>query len=201
MRLKHMFLLIAVFLCASNRAEAAGSSPRVLTEQVVATFQRINDPNLSATERLSGANTHALDAFFDFDALSAAAVKSHRKALGPKQSALLQSTFRALLTVLTHKSGEKLVGGDVVVGAPYPQGSNCAVDFEVSHPQDDVKSKVTLTWHARANSWSVVDVAFDDASVIKDYENQFGRIIKKEGSAALISKLKTRLAQATAQAK
>ena len=42
----------------------------------------------------------------------------------------------------------------------------------------------------------IVDVALDGASVSLDYENQFGRVLRKDGADALIGKMQARLAEA-----
>jgi len=195
--------VVALILCAAPTAFAQGArpSPKALTEQVVATFRALNDPAVPSEQRQSAANLQALDSFFDFDALSAASLQSHVRNLKPRQRSELQKTFRSLLTVLTHRSGEQLVKGDVAIGAPKVVDKNCVVEFAVSRPEDDMTSNVALTWQRRPNGWQVVDVAFDGASVTKDYENQFGRILKKDGAEALVAKLKERLAQVTSDKK
>ena len=196
-------IVTTLILCVAPAAFAQGArpSPKALTEQVVATFRALNDPAIPKEQRQSPAKLRALDTFFDFDALSAASFKSHKKALKPRQLSELQQTFRSLLTVLTHHSGEQLAQGDVAIGAPRQVDQNCVVEFAVSRPDEDLTSNVALTWQRRPSGWQVVDVAFDGASVTKDYENQFGRILKKDGAEALVAKLKERLAHITSDTK
>jgi ABC-type transporter MlaC component len=196
-------IVTTLILCAAPVALAQGArpTPKALTEQVVATFRALNDPSVPPAQRHSPAQLRALDAFFDFDALSAASFQSHKRALKPRQLAELQQTFRSLLTVLTHHSGEQLAQGDVAIGTPRQVQQNCVVEFAVSRPDEDLTSNVALTWQRRPNGWQVVDVAFDGASVTKDYENQFGRILKKDGAEVLVTKLKERLARVSSEQK
>lgn len=195
-------LFIALIFCtaSSARAQAAATSPRALTEQVVATYIAINDAKAGKDKPQGPAAFAALDRYFDYDALSAAPFRSHRKNLKPKQVAELQKTFRVLIAELTHKSGEKLRKGEVTVSAARKVADTCAVDFAVSRPEDDIESQVTFVWRQGPHGWRVVDVAFDGASVTKDYENQFGRILQKDGASALQKKLSERLAQVTSRA-
>ncbi|MCG3171944.1 MAG: hypothetical protein GMKNLPBB_00085 [Myxococcota bacterium] len=41
--------------------------------------------------------------------------------------------------------------------------------------------------------WRVYDLIIEDVSLVRQYKQQFGRIIKKDGWASLISKMKSRL--------
>ncbi len=190
-------LIVALIVgCAAEAmAQGARHTPKALTEQVVATYKALNDPKIAKDQRQTPAKLAVLDQFFDYDTLSAAPFKSHQKVLKGQQYARVQATFRALLTHLTHNSGAQMGEGEVSIGEARAQGHTCMVDFEVSRPDDDVSSVVSLTWQQRPKGWQVVDVAFDGASVTKDYENQFGRILKKDGAKALENKLKERLAQ------
>ena len=45
------------------------------------------------------------------------------------------------------------------------------------------------------------DLSFDGSSLVKDYENQFTRIIKKDGADALARKIQARLDRLTAPTK
>lgn len=195
-------LIFALILSSATGAQAQGTepAPRALTQQVVAAYIALNDAKAASERREAPAQFGGLDRYFDYDALSAAPFKGHRKVLKAKELAELQSTFRVLITQLTHKSGEKLAEGQVTVGAARKFADTCAVDFEVNRPEDDITSQVTLVWRRQTAGWRVVDVAFDGASVTKDYENQFGRILKKDGAQALLTKLKERLAHVTSRA-
>lgn len=192
-------IIAAVLLGWAGNAwpQGARATPRALTEQVVASFQALNDPKVPEAQRQTPARFAGLDQYFDYDALSAAPFKSHQKTLKAADLTKLKATFKALLIHLTHQSGQQLAHGGATISAARAKGSDCLVDFEVSGNDDDMSSTVTLTWQKRARGWQVVDVAFDGASMTKDYENQFGRILKKDGAGALDAKLKERLAQVT----
>jgi phospholipid transport system substrate-binding protein len=45
--------------------------------------------------------------------------------------------------------------------------------------------------------WAVYDVITDDVSLLRNYRSEFGRIIKKDGFAVLLSKMKKKLAETT----
>ena len=47
--------------------------------------------------------------------------------------------------------------------------------------KDDLRTKIELYWGKKGGALKLVDVAFDGDSLIKDYQNQFARIVDKEG--------------------
>ena len=54
--------------------------------------------------------------------------------------------------------------------------------------------EVELVFHwSNQTPTRVFDVSIDGSSLIKDYQNQFGRIIKKSGAKALLTKINNRL--------
>jgi len=51
-------------------------------------------------------------------------------------------------------------------------------------------------WVQVGKNFKLFDLSIDDASLVKDYQNQFGKIIKEEGADSLVNKLKKRLDEA-----
>ena len=58
---------------------------------------------------------------------------------------------------------------------------------------EDTDSKVTFHWASAAGTWRLYDVSFDNASLVKDYQNQFGRILEKDKAEGLLKKLAKKL--------
>ena len=59
--------------------------------------------------------------------------------------------------------------------------------------KEDFEITVTFHWMDSGSDWRIVDVSFDGASLVKDYRNQFGRIIDKEGAKGLLKRMVDRL--------
>jgi phospholipid transport system substrate-binding protein len=171
-------------------------TPQTQTEQLVATLSALQDVKVPEADRTAVQAAAALEGFFDFDALAQAAIAPHKAAFKPKQLTQVTQTFRQLVVILTSKSGAQLNSGRVTIARARAMGATCAVDVAVSQPDDDVPAHVDFIWSKRKQGWRVIDVALDGASIVKDYQNQFGRILKKDGAEALLSKLKERLALA-----
>ncbi|MBN8615250.1 MAG: ABC transporter substrate-binding protein [Deltaproteobacteria bacterium] len=55
--------------------------------------------------------------------------------------------------------------------------------------------EITYTLHLQGNAWRVFDVVTDGVSLVRNYRNQFNRIITENGWPALITRMRDRLAQ------
>ena len=86
-----------------------------------------------------------------------------------------------------------------VPAVPAPQiGMPAMPPREASAPlevlvKEDFEITVTFHWMDSGSDWRIVDVSFDGASLVKDYQNQFGRIIDKEGAKGLLKRMVDRL--------
>jgi ABC-type transporter MlaC component len=59
--------------------------------------------------------------------------------------------------------------------------------------QEEVEVVYTLA--ERSGRWRVVDVETDGVSTVRNYRSQFRRIIDQDGFAALLERMRTRLAE------
>lgn len=55
--------------------------------------------------------------------------------------------------------------------------------------------EITYTLHLQGSSWRVFDVVTDGVSLVRNYRNQFNRIITEHGWPELIRRMRERLAQ------
>jgi phospholipid transport system substrate-binding protein len=164
----------------------AKDAPEARTQQLVAALQKQGASPDPATEQ-------TLDALFDFDRLSTDPILPHRKALSPAQWKEFTGLFHDLIRSKALHAGTALNQGTLRIGPVQGDGKRRQVEVHVSDPAKDVDAHVTFTWEDTGAQWRVVDVELDGSSVVKDYENQFGRILKKDGPAGLITKMRTRL--------
>lgn len=141
-------------------------------------------------------SSKAIDAFINFDHIIDESIRPHRA----KFSAGQASEFKRLLLELARK-------------VAYPRGSNflnttrlkfvgkkggdtqAVVTYSVHIEKDDIDMDVGYIWQKFGANVMLADVSFDGDSLVKDYQNQFGRIIEKDGVDALIKKVKDKLAE------
>ena len=185
--------MMQVYALALALLAAEATTPQQMTERVVATLRALN---AAAPSAASDADREAkLAPFFDFDALAAAPLAPHRRAFTSQQLRRVKSAFRALLVRRTRESGQQLTGA-VEVPKARPDKNRCVVDLTVHGDSAEGDSQVAFVWALGPKGWRVVDLALDGASVVKEYENQFGRMLHKDGPEKLIAKLEERAAQA-----
>ena len=181
--------MMHLFALALAVAVAQSPTPQQMTERLVDTLRTLN---AAAPGAAADADREAkLAPYFDFDALAAAPLAPHRKAFTAKQLRRAQVAFRVLLVRRTRESGQQLTGA-VQVPRARPENNRCVVDLTVRGDDVDGDSQVAFAWAAGPRGWRVVDLALDGASVVKEYENQFGRMLRKDGAEKLVAKLEER---------
>lgn len=145
---------------------------------------------LSADDRKANRDAFKrIDALFDFDKLTGAAIAAHRSKLSKEQLAAFKGSFRGLLRVIGYPDSGRFLGkAELAFSA---KGSDVAVEIVIE--AEDLETEVTFRWSAGR----VYDVLFDGDSLAKDYENQFGRILTKKGPDGLVKLLTDKLADET----
>jgi ABC-type transporter MlaC component len=181
---------------------SAGAAKR--TEDLLAAFQTVHVPPEGGSLDSAGqaANREAfarLDTFFNFTWLSQQAIAPHRKQLSPAQMKVFLRDFRSLIRLVSfYRSAGFLQRAKLTVGAPVADKILQRVGIHARMPEQDMDTEVTFVWQAGPNGLQIVDVDFDGASFIKDYQNQFGRLLRQGGADGLLKKLAARLQRTTA---
>ena len=142
----------------------------------------------------------ALDAYFDRDRLVGDPIAPFKDKLTEAQRQRYAEVFWKTLRLITYTdSGAFFQKAELKFQPPVMKVVNgtptAAVALNAYIEEDDAETDVILHWAKGAKGWRLVDTSFDGASLVKDYQNQFGRIIKKEGAEALLSKLEARFAE------
>src|SRR5262249_55135872 len=132
---------------------------------------------------------------FDYESFATEAIKPHAAQLSPAQNVKFHQIFEALLKKTVHRqAGSALADTKYTVADPKVTGDKATVDVSARTPKDDTTTSVVFTWHKKGDEWKISDLAIDGGSLVRDYSNQFGRIIKRDGVDALIARLEKRLA-------
>ncbi len=198
-------IAVALALHASaqaGNAASAKSSPDTRMGQLLDTFKTIKVPAsegaaLSAEERKANeAAFKAADVYFDFDRLTAAAIAPHKKALSADQLARYHRDFSALIRLVAFpRSGAFVQHAKVQLSPAAITGKKADVAMHGHVPDDDIDTRIVFKWEDVGGEWRVTDVSFDGVSMVKDYQNQFGKLIKKDGAEGFLKKLQNRLEQ------
>ena len=180
-------LAVGVGLVAPSSAQAKGEGPMRLTKALLVDL----DPEKRGTEKVP-----SLDRYFDYDHMVMEPIRPHRRHFSRSQIKRYDAMFRELLSIAPHiSSGGALSRLDYTLEGPKLESSKAHVTMDAFDPEEDIETTVIFHWEKKKGVWRIFDVSFDGASLVKDYQNQFGRIIKKEGSDALLKRLEARIAR------
>ncbi len=166
--------LIDAFKAVKQAPEGGKLSPRELAE------------NVKAFEKLDG--------FFAFQVFTGETARPHRSKFSDQQYPEYQKTFREVIRIVAYPDS-----GDFFREARYKllpavkKGDRFDVKMEAVLEKEDYETDVTFHWRQVDGTLQIVDVSFEGASLVKDYSNQFGRIIKKEGVGGLLKRMNDRL--------
>ncbi len=131
---------------------------------------------------------------FDYASFATEAIKTHATQLNAQQTAKYHQVFEALLKKTVHRqAGSALADTKYTVGEAKIEGAKATVTVDAKMPKDDTQTSVVFTWTKKGDDWKIVDLSIDGGSLVRDYSNQFGRIIKRDGVDALIARLDKRL--------
>ncbi|MBI3185510.1 MAG: ABC transporter substrate-binding protein [Myxococcales bacterium] len=156
-----------------------------------------DDGKLSAADKAANEKVFTqLDGYFDFDRLTAEPISPRADKFTPAEKAEFQKKFRELIRLVAYPdSGGFFRRAKYTLADPKEEGEVVTVQLDAKVVKDDLETKVDLHWKKMGDVLKLVDVSFDGDSLVKDYTNQFVRIIDKEGAKGLIAKVDKRRAE------
>jgi ABC-type transporter MlaC component len=194
--------LLALIALAWTASAQAGSDPVKRTEELVKAFKAVKPlpedgtPLSAAEKKANAAAFKKLDSFFDYDHLTTAPVAPHKAKFSGGQLKTFTDEFRQLIRLVAYPNSGDFLGRakyTLKVGKKREGKKQVDVDMHATLEEEDLQTTVTFHWKESASGMRIIDVSFDGASLIKDYTNQFSRIISKDGITGLLSKVHKRL--------
>jgi phospholipid transport system substrate-binding protein len=154
-------------------------------------------------EKKSGRKSASLEAemkkvinrFLDFDALAKASMSRHWDNLTAAQRKEFVGLFRQLI----ESSYIKRLRGDlnykVVYGKVDKKGDRAVVHTTVERMKRGRKDETSIVYKLKRASgrWQVYDVVTNQVSLAQNYRSSFGRIMRRNGYATLIRKMKRKI--------
>ncbi len=189
------FLIVLAFVFFTAGTATAQSPAQDRTAQLLDAFKVVQSAldGGALTEAQKAANTEAykvLDSFFDLEFFVAESIAPSVEAFSPEQLTHYQGTFVDLVRMVAYPdSGEFLREAEYTVGAPSKADNHVDVTVPVVLPAEDMEMDITFRWVQVDGALVVRDVLFDDDSLVLEYQNQFKKLIKKEGVAGLLERL------------
>lgn len=181
---------LCIFLIVSSQAHALDTPDAQLQSMIKAlkSVAKNNEPSYKS-----------VDPYIDFDTLTLRSIKPHIDKFSDKQIKQFTKTFGTLIRAIA-----------------YPQSSTFYKDAKANYESAEINGKTALIHSqttiekedfemdvgyemTKSTAWRLTDLYIDEDSLVKDYQNQFGRIISKDGVDGLIQKVKEKLAEVEAE--
>jgi len=181
--------IIALFLLfCSVSYVAAASTPLEQTKGFVAAMKSV---------KTNGEKSYTkIDKFINFDFLTSETIKPHLSHFNDAQIATFKPLLQQLIRLVAYpQSGDFYTDSKYTYQNPEIKTDKAYVIMDVIFEKEDLEIELGYFWQKFDNNWLLTDLNFDEDSLVKDYQNQFGRIINKEGVDALNDKLQKKLTE------
>lgn len=194
-RLRTTFLAPLAFALALTFASAAHAGPAqdFVRSKHSALTAELNKP---ATPARKKAVDSLLKGFFDFEKLTKDALAKNYDDLSEDEFNELKALVQALVTKNYEKNIQKTLNYDITfVGDEGSEGGpGRKVRTKVQkRGGDDAPIEVNYSLHQVGGVWMVYDVETDGSSMLRNYRNQFGKVIRRDGFGSLLRKLQRKL--------
>ena len=201
MRTLHLSLCLGIAAVFSAVAVADDDDLTARTHALIDAFKQVRKTDegkiLPPADRQANLTTFTLlDTFFDYDHITSDAIAPQKANLTADQLRAYKRMFRDLIRLIAYPdSGSFLKRAQITVSPAQLNGTTGSVAMDAKIPAEDIETKVIFFWNKTGTDWRITDVSFDGSSLVKDYQNQFGRIINKDKATGFMSLLEKRLSK------
>lgn len=165
---------------------------RTHTDRLIAAFKQVkeDDGKLTAADRAANAKAYAeLDHLLARDHFTDISIAPRKDKFTADELKTFKAQFWDVVQRIAYPgSGAFFREGEVKIAAPAQQGDVWTIELNAYLPSEDLETVVGLKWKGEVEM-RIVDVLFDGDSLVRDYQNQFARIVDKDGAQGLLKAL------------
>jgi ABC-type transporter MlaC component len=199
--MRPILILASAFIATSfglpSARAAAGGKDR--TEGLIAAFKKVKTEGGKLVKQEKAANDRAfaeLDDYFDFTTLTSKPIEPLADKLTPEEATRFKAKFRELIRLIAYaNAGTAFRKAKLTLEPEVKKAARVAVPVKLRLEEDDLDLTVEFHWETVKGAWRIVDVLFDGDSLLKDYQNQIGKIVTKSGVPGLFKSLDNRRAE------
>lgn len=199
MKTTRAFVLAASILAAPLAVRAAPTAPTAIA-QLKLQNERLDKLLKQKRAGADGAAKEEMrsivNGLLDYDELSKRALANHWGEITPAQQAEFVKTLRELIEKNYLKQLQTNLDYDVIYKGETPNGADDASVSTLVKVRTKGKSTDTpIDYKMRktGDRWLVYDIITDDVSMVKNYRQQFNKIITNEGFDALLKKMRNKI--------
>jgi len=187
-----LFLLACSFLASSFVAAANGPDKQTLA--MIEALKQVKKQNTATYKNV--------DTYINYKLLTSESISPHRSKFSDKQVNKFTTLFEALIRAVAYPQSSAFYEEAKTTYQPAEINGDVAVVIsETTIEKEDFEMEIGYQWTKTNGEWLLSDLLIDEDSLVKDYQNQFGRIIEKEGVDGLIKKVEVKLAETEAENK
>jgi phospholipid transport system substrate-binding protein len=186
--------LIALALAVATPAMAADESAvgfmKERQTELVSLIHKGNAPD--NTKKIE----NTFDAILDYDALAQGSLESQWAERSDAERKEFQETLKKLVQRAYRKNLDRTASYDVSFDGESKQGDGMLVKTTAKSRTNAREEPISIDYivHKVGSVWRIEDIITEGSSLIKNYRQQFTRIIKKDGFPELMRRMKAKLA-------
>ena len=192
-----LFAIVAALLLAATPAFAGDATETVRGKQNQL-VDLIKQPTSKQRQEKIAAT---FDEILDYEHIAAASLGAEWDGRSEAEKAEFRDVLKKLVRRTYERNLRKTLGYDVTYVREEGAGEGV---FAVTTKAQSKSSKhedpieIVFKMHNKNGAWKIRDIVTEGSSLVGNYRSQFTRIIKKNGFATLMSKLKDKLAKGEA---
>lgn len=136
------------------------------------------------------------DAILDYDALAQGSLRGNWDERTPAERREFQDVLKQLVQRAYRRNLDRTLDYDVTFDGAVPQASDVVVRTTAQNRKNSREEPISIDYsiHKVSGAWRIDDIVTEGSSLVANYQQQFNRIIKKDGFPELMRRMKKRLA-------
>jgi phospholipid transport system substrate-binding protein len=137
----------------------------------------------------------AFDAILDYDALAQGSLEAQWSDRSDAERREFQDTLKKLVQRAYRKNLDRTAAYDVEFGGESKEGTETIVRTMAKSRTNAREEPISIDYvvHRTGGVWKIADIITEGSSLVKNYRQQFTRIIKKDGFPELLRRMKAKL--------
>lgn len=182
--------LICALLLSAPLAHAADAETFIKGKQVELTQLVRNAKGAADEKRLE----NAFDEVLDYDSLARESLKDSWDGLKPEERKEFQDTLKKLVRATYRRNLKRISEYEVGYDGESKAENGQIVKTTAKSRSNAREEPISIDYVVRESGgkWRIVDIVTEGSSLVGNYRNQFRSIIKKQGFAELIRRMKAK---------
>jgi phospholipid transport system substrate-binding protein len=140
------------------------------------------------------------DSILDYDALAHGSLRDHWGDRSEAERKEFQDVLKQLVQRAYRKNLDRTLDYDVTFGETAQEAQTYLVKTVAQNRKNAREEPISIDYslHKVGADWKIRDIVTEGSSLVANYQQQFNRIIKKDGFAELMRRMRKRLASGSA---